>query len=104
MASGWRKLSQGDIDKMVDQCEYGTACRWTGMSDTPYNGVTIIGSEMQGSERAMVIARPMAYAGKGTNNRQPMIHTEVLSISVRSCLAMLDVYESRDGHVSEFRT
>jgi hypothetical protein len=99
----WRKLSQGDIDKMVDQCEYGVACRWTSMSDTPYNGVTIMGSEMQGSERALWIARPMAYASKGTNNRQPMIYTEVLSILAKSACEMLDVYEGFYG-VSEFRT
>ncbi len=100
----WRKLTQADVDSMVEPCEYGIAARYPSLSDTPYNGVTIIGSEKLGSELNLRLARPMAYSSKYTNNRQPYLYAEVFSMSAKRAMEELEVWDSPKLGILQFRT
>jgi len=104
----WRKIKKDDIKR-------GTVIRITGMSDTAYNGATIIavsdnythnGARTSPHEDVR-IARPMAYAHDHFDSRSPMLSCEVFEMTVeRMCKENTDieVWECGNGAVDTMTT
>lgn len=97
----WRKLNPVDIQSMLKCAEFGLAARHTGLTDTPYNGVTIIGYESVAGETYLLLARPQAYACK-FRSKQPMLYSEVFSMSAHVAYLELEVWES-EGKLLRFQ-
>ena len=86
----WRKITKADI-------KHGTVIRITAMSDTAYNGATIIAVRCNDVR----LARPMAYAHElHYDARSPLLYCEVFEMTVeRMCKEDTDieVWESPKG-------
>lgn len=117
---GWRKLK-------VEDCKTGVLVRIGNMTDTCYNGATILRVEArtalyfkdQGrgnvegerevyevNEATITVARPYAYASKDYDSKQPLLGCEVfgIHISERQPRTDLEVYEGRDGILRSMAT
>ena len=89
----WRKIKIDDIKR-------GTVIRITAMSDTAYNGATIIA--INGND--VRLARPMAYAHDNFDSRSPMLSCEVFEMTAeRMCKENTDI-EVWDSPVLGVRT
>jgi len=92
----WRKIKIDDIKR-------GTVIRITAMSDTAYNGATIIA--INGND--VRLARPMAYAHDHFDSRSPMLSCEVFEMTAeRMCKENTDieVWECGNGAVDTMTT
>lgn len=104
----WRKLRMSDVTSMVDETEYGIAARDTHIDDTPFNGVIIIGSERGADTLYLRLARPMAFAQKYINGRNPLLYAEVYTVNANDAVDggewPLEVWEDRKGKVLQYRS
>lgn len=94
----------------VEDCRTGVLVRIGNMTDTCYNGATILKVEVTNMvevgtsvpSRFITVARPFAYASKDFDSKQPLMGCEVFDIYMsfgQFQRTDMEVYEGRDGEL-----